>query len=165
MRYGLILTESTKKQRLKNVVVEWTKPRLLDKNNWIDKNWYDGQLHNTGLYYILRQYGSSKKILYIGQSSDSFFNRLIAHQEYWMNDTKGKVFISLGYIIYPTRKTKHEMKYLIEDVESALIYETQPEYNNKKTVSYTPKHIYIIKNTRFRKPLNEIISMRTHINN
>jgi len=163
MSIGLITSEISENERLKRVTVEWTKPRQLDKKTRIDKAWYDGQLANIGIYYISRRFGTSHTLLYIGQTSDSFYNRFLDHQVSWLQQVRGTIHIRLGYIIYPLNKTGDEMAQLIKDAEGALIYEMQPPYNTDRKNCYTPAHLYLITNTRYKGQLPETVSMRDHI--
>ena len=69
-----------------------------------------------------------------------------------------------GIITYPA-KPAEEMKQLIKDVESVLIYEMRNELRkNKKGLNrYVPKHLYVITNTCYRGMLSAEISMESHI--
>ena len=163
MSVGLIMSEIPNSERVKKAVVEWTKPRLLDKQNPLDVAWYDGQLSNTGIYYISRKFGANETLLYIGQTSDSYFTRIQAHQENWLYQVRGRIFIRLGYIVKPSKKSDLEMKQIIKDIEGALIFEMKPPYNVDGKNSYTPKHLYAITNDRYRGALPESFSMRSHI--
>ena len=154
---GLVLNETLKNERLKRVTAEWSHPRQLEKN------WYNELLWDNGLYYISRKFGSTETFLYIGQTSVAYVDRLSDHDWNWLHKYRGKKYFRLGTIIYPTRKTKDDMKQLIIDVESALIYETQPLNNEKAKKSYNPKHLYIIENTGKRGELPRKVSMRNHI--
>jgi hypothetical protein len=163
LRSGLLTDELPYGERQKNVTIEWTKPRVLDKKVTIDKNWYDGQLYNTGLYYISRTHGKNRTLLYIGKTSETFYRRILAHQENWLYQVYGKIYIRLGYIVKPVYRESLDITQIIKDTESALIYEMQPPYNEKGRYSYTPKHLYKITNTRYRGELPETVSMRDHI--
>jgi hypothetical protein len=160
---GLLTNELSSNERNKKVTVEWTKPRFLDKTIPFDKKWYDGQLYNIGIYYISRTHGKNKTLLYIGQTSDSFYNRFIAHQVNWLYQVRGKIFVRFGYIIKPMNKPNLDIPQIIRDVESAIIYEMQPPYNSIGKNSYSPKHLYEVTNIRYKGELPDIISMRTHI--
>jgi hypothetical protein len=166
LRSGLLtdkLPYGLNNERQKNVTLEWTKPRFLDKKVSVDKDWYDGQLYNTGLYYISRTHGKNQTLLYIGKTSDSFFPRILSHQEDWLYQVRGKIYIRLGYIIKPDYRASLDIPQIIKDVESALIYKMQPPYNEKGRYSYTPTHLYKVTNTRYKGELPETISMRDHI--
>ena len=163
MRSGLLTDELPYGERQKNVTVEWTKPRFFDKKTPVDKNWYNGQLYNTGLYYISRTHGKNKTLLYIGKTSDSFYSRFFSHRESWLYQVKGKIYISLGYIIKPVYRASLNTAQIIKDIESALIHEMQPPYNVDGRYSYTPKHLYKVTNTRYRGKIHETVSMREHI--
>ena len=163
MREGLLTDFLPEYERQKNVTIEWKKPRLLDKKSPLDREWYDGQLENIGLYYISRTHGNSKKLRYIGKTSDSFYTRLFYHRESWLYYVCGKIYVRLGYIVKPAFRSSLNMAQLIKDVESALIYEMQPPDNKAGLISYTPHHLYRIKNIRYKGALPTTISMRAHI--
>lgn len=157
MRVGLILSEIADNERVKKVTVEWSFPRQLDKN------WYSEKLQGKGLYYISRIFGNKETLLYIGQTSETFYSRLLDHDWKWMNRYRGVKYFRLGTITYPTNKTDEEMTQLVKDVESTLIYHMKPIENVKCTISYAPKHLYTVKNVGYRGELPaEPISMREH---
>lgn len=158
MGSGLIMTDMLARERLKNVTVAWAYPRHLDNL------WYDEQLNNVGLYYISRKFGTRETLIYIGQTYDSYYNRLVAHDFNWLGNVRGKIFIRLGTIEYPANKTDDEMKLLIKDVEGALIFEMRDVLRNNVmgTKSYTPKHLYLITNTGYRGELSATVSMKEH---
>ena len=161
MNSGLITSELTENERQKKVTVKWSYPKLLATN------WYSDDLKGKGLYYISRKFGRKETLLYIGQTFDSYYNRLIAHDWNWLGLYRGKKYFRLGSIIYPSNRSDEEMKQLLKDVESALIFGTAPtpKENSKSTISYTPKHLYIITNEGYRGELLETIAMREHIPN
>ena len=157
MSTGLIISEIHDNERLKKVIIDWSKPRSLDKN------WYDEILSGRGLYYLSRKFGKKDTLLYIGQTFDCFYNRFVAHDWYWLNKYRGEKRFRLGSITYPTGKTDVEMNQLIKDVESVLIYTMKPKENIMGIYSYTPKHLYVVSNTEYLGELPKTISMRDHI--
>ena len=157
MSTGLIMSEIPDNERPKKVTVDWSKPRSLNKN------WYDEILLGRGLYYLSRKFGKKETLLYIGQTFDCFYNRFIDHDWYWLHTYKGEKRFRLGSITYPTGKTDVEMKQLIKDVESVLIYMMKPKENTMGIYSYTPKHLYVVSNTGFIGELPKTISMKEHI--
>lgn len=158
MILGVNMSGTSAGERLKKVTVNWSYPRLLDNM------WYDEQLNNVGLYYISRKFGGKETLLYIGQTYDSYYRRLEAHDFNWMGYYRGEKYIRLGTVTYPENKSDSEMKQLIKDVESALIYDMRDvlKENYMGIKSYTPKHLYVITNEGYKGELNATVSMRDH---
>ena len=149
--------------RLRNVTIHWDYPKKLDNL------WYDDRIGNYGLYYISRKINISPKpketLLYIGQTSNSFWERLNAHYYDWMFDHKGEKFVRLGRITSPELKNNEELKLLIKDVESALIYDSQPKQNRKCKNRYGYYNYCYIINKGKRGNLKPTISMKDHPDN
>ena len=138
--------------RIKTVKIYWTYPVLYE-------NIFSSiKVSEKGIYYLSRNFGDKETLLYIGKTSNSFYNRLNSHK-YWLNLYRGKLFVRLGIIISP--KTYDDS--LITDVESALIYEMQPFENTDKTNGYYYLNECKIVNTGYRGLLPPVISMRGHI--
>ena len=138
--------------RIKTVKINWTYPVLYE-------NIFSSiKVSEKGIYYLSRNFGDKETLLYIGKTSNSFYNRLNSHK-YWLNLYRGKLFVRLGIIISP--KTYDDS--LITDVESALIYEMQPFENTDKTNGYYYLNECKIVNTGYRGLLPPVISMREHI--
>ena len=138
--------------RIKTVKIYWTYPVLYE-------NIFSSiKVSEKGIYYLSRNFGDKETLLYIGKTSNSFYNRLNSHK-YWLNLYRGKLFDRLGIIISP--KTYDDS--LITDVESALIFEMQPFENTDKTNGYYYLNECKIVNTGYRGLLPPVISMREHI--
>ena len=138
--------------RIKTVKINWTYPVLYE-------NIFSSiKVSEKGIYYLSRKFGDKETLLYIGKTSNSFYNRLNSHK-YWLNLYRGKLFVRLGIIISP--KTYDDR--LITNVESALIYEMQPFENTDKTNGYYYLNECKIVNTGYRGLLPPVISMWEHI--
>jgi hypothetical protein len=138
--------------RIKTVKINWTYPVLYE-------NIFSSiKVSEKGIYYLSRKFGDAETLLYIGKTSNSFYNRLNSHK-YWLNLYRGKLFVRLGIIISP--KTYDDS--LITDVESALIFEMQPFENTDNTNGYYYLNECKIVNTGYRGLLPPVISMREHI--
>jgi len=138
--------------RIKTVKINWSYPVLYE-------NIFSSiRVNEKGIYYLSRKFGDKETLLYIGKTSNSFYNRLNSHK-YWLNLYRGKLFVRLGIIISP--KTYDDS--LITDVESALIYEMQPFENTDKTNGYYYLNECKIVNIGYRGLLPPVISMREHI--
>ena len=146
-------------QRLKKVKIDWSYPKKLDNM------WNDERLNDYGVYYISSKYKDKEKFLYIGQTYDSFYNRLVSHDFNWLNEYKGEKYIRLGYITYPPSINGDEAKKkIIKAVEAALIFDMRDIVENISGISsYTPEYWIKINNTGYRGELRETISMWEHI--
>jgi len=138
--------------RIKTVKINWTYPVLYE-------NIFSSiKVSEKGIYYLSRKFGDKETLLYIGKTSNSFYNRLYSHKD-WLNLYRGKLFVRLGIIVSP--KTYDDN--LITDVESALIYEMQPFENTDKTNGYYYLNECKIVNIGYKGLLPPVISMREHI--
>ncbi len=127
----------------------------------------NSKVDDVGVYYITRKFGGKEKSLYIGKTADSFYRRLISHEEVWFSDSdcRGQKYIRLGTIISPKKLELEERNLLIKDIESALIYdmgELLPK-NIMSKKSYTLTYLCKIINTGFRGEIKPIIDMREHL--
>ena len=156
---GVNLSNLIPGERLKSVSVEWKYPRLLDNF------WYDEESGGYGLYYISRKFGNKETLLYIGQTYDSYYNRLICHDYNWLGNYRGKKYVRRGIITSPVRRTDEDARQLLKDIESMLIYEMRflLQQNVMGVNSYKPSHLYSVTNTGYRGVLSAEISMRNHI--
>ena len=102
----------------------------------------------SGVYCILRKYGEKTTIFYVGKSdSQGTQKRLKDHKNSGKTEkTKGKKYVTCAAINSNNAKGL-DCKVLIDDVESALIYVSQPEDNEKKKNSFNYKKAVTIKNT------------------
>lgn len=135
---------------IRNITLEWSYPKRLE--NIFD----DERVYDKGIYCIYRRFGGNDTLIYIGKTKDSFFNRLSCHCENWINKYRGEKFVRLGVIVSPQVYDDQ----IIEDVESALIYEMQPLHNTDKCKTYHYTYECKVKNTRYRGHLPEEVSMR-----
>ena len=146
--------------RLRKVTIHWDYPKKLDNM------WYDDRIGDFGLYYISRKIyvtpQPKETLLYIGQTNNTFWERLNAHYYDWMPNHKGEKFVRLGRITRPEIKDNKELKLLIKDVESALIYDSQPKQNRKCKNRYGYYNYCTIINKGKRGNLNQVISMKDH---
>ena len=138
--------------RIKTVKINWSYPVLYENI------FSSTRINEIGLYYLSRKFGEKETLLYIGKTSNSFYNRLYSHKN-WLNKYRGKLFVRLGIIVLP--KTYDDN--LITDVESALIYEMKPFENTDKTNGYYYLNECKIVNIGYKGLLPPVISMREHI--
>lgn len=147
--------EDTIEMRKKSVTIEWSYPIVYSHAYEKDK------CTENGIYYISRVFGGHETLIYIGKTVDCFSNRLKSHEESWLNTVRGEKYIRFGSIITPKTYDND----LIEDIESAIIYEMQPQNNYMKTCSYTYRSGYFvnINNTGYRGVLPQIIDGKDHV--
>lgn len=138
--------------RKKSVTIEWSYPIVCSRAYEKDK------YTENGIYYISRVFGGHETLIYIGKTVDCFMNRIKSHEEVWLNTVRGKKYIRFGCILAPKTYDND----LIEDIESAIIYEMKPQNNYMKTCSYTYRSGYFvnINNTGYRGVLPQLINGR-----
>lgn len=137
--------------RSRIVKIEWSYPRTYDNI------FYSPQINDIGIYCLSRKYGENETLLYIGKTNHSFYSRLSSHQ-FWFEQYKGKLIVRLGIITQPSKYDNE----LIEDIESAIIYEIKPLENTDKINGYTCWNVCEIENSGYRGLLPRIIDMRNH---
>lgn len=82
----------------------------------------DHILNDIGIYYITRNLGGKILDLYIGKTIYSYRSRLESHWWYWLNNYRGKKYISLGTIVNPISIADENIKQLISDAEATFIF-------------------------------------------
>lgn len=101
---------------MRKITIEWSYPMEID-NILLDE-----RMEEIGLYYITRDFGGKKTDLYIGKTTYSYKSRLESHWWNWIDDYRGKKYVRLGKIIKPKNLHGDELKQLITDCESTLIF-------------------------------------------
>lgn len=147
--------ENNSTMRRRSVTLKWSYP--IEYTNAYNKE----ICTQTGIYYISRVFGGHETLIYIGKTVDCFFNRMKSHDENWLKSVRGKKYIRFGSIMTP----KEYANDLVEDIESAIIYEMQPQSNYMKTCAYTYRSGYFvnINNTGYRGVLPQTIDSKTHL--
>jgi len=97
--------------------------------------------------------------LYLGiaTKNNTIRHRLHGHRDSWLKQYRGKIYVRLGHVIYPTNPDAS----IIYHVESAIIYEQKDVFseNTSKTKSYSYKDLYRIENEGDIFELKPIIRM------
>lgn len=136
------------------IIVKWTYPREFENAKETILS-YEG----FGIYCISRKFGRNETILYIGKTDRQFRDRLKNHRKVWMSNYRGEKVVRFGTIVKPITVTSE----IINDVESAIIYDIEPKHNKSKKKSYHYFEEYIILNQGYRGQLPKIIDIRNHI--
>lgn len=153
---------------VREVEIRWTKEYEF---NQLKKREHFLSTH-FGLYMFLeagfrkqrpKQYrGKDKELIYIGivkSNARDFRVRMDEHRSEWLsNISRGQIFVKFG-ILYATFNITDE---LIEDVESALVFDNQPSENEKKKKSYTIAQDLIVKNINHQYLLHATVDTRAH---
>lgn len=139
--------------RDKIIRINWNKALLLDDAIASD-------LSNTqGLYYISRIFGNKETSLYLGiaTKNNTIRHRLRGHKDSWLKQYRGKIYVRLGHVIYPTNPDAS----IIDHAESAIIYEQKDVFfeNTSKTKSYSYTDLYRIENEGDIFELKPVIRM------
>ena len=150
--------------RLHTVKINWSYPREYDN----DFNGFENHpLANAkGLYCISRKWaGKNEKIIYIGKTTRSFKKRIKEHIEKDISEwtkVRGKFVIRLGSLDEKDLEGFEEYNQVIEDIESALIFEVDPDCNRQKSKSYTRMYDLQIINMQYRGLITKEICNRDH---
>lgn len=138
---------------------------LIIKINWSYPREYENALETElsyegfGLYCISRKFGGNETILYIGKTESRFRDRLKNHKKSWLSNYRGEKIVRFGTITKPITVTKD----IINDAESAIIYEIEPKHNTDKKKGYHFADLYKIENTKFRGKLPKFIDINSHL--
>lgn len=146
--------ENNTSMRKKSVTIEWSFPIVYSHAYEKEK------CSEHGIYYISRVFGGHETLIYIGKTVDCFFNRLKSHDDTWLKTVRGQKYIRFGSILTPKTYDNN----LLEDIESAIIYEMQPHNNYMKTCGYTYRSFYFvnISNVGYRGVLPQMIDGKKH---
>ena len=107
----------------------------------------------TGVYCIIRRYGSNETNIYIGKSVDGGIkSRLQRHLNSEKTEKQGKYYAS--FVDIPVDSVFDDYDRVVEDIETLLIYDAQPKCNKQKRKP--PVRLYnmdfIIKNAGYKLP-------------
>lgn len=141
-------------KKQKTIIVKWSYPREFENAKETELS-YEG----NGIYCISRKFGGNETILYIGKTDKQFRDRLKSHSSIWLNDYKGEKIVRFGTITKPVTVTSE----IINDVESAIIYDIKPKHNKSKINGYQFFEEYIVLSEGYRGKLPKMIDIRNHI--
>lgn len=136
--------------RVKHAIVSWSKPMELDHIL------YSEMAQGYGLYCITDGTGKDAEIYYIGRATRTFNERLLEHRKKLLDGLEGPFFVRLGEFIQPLEPRNS----IINDTESALIYEHDTILNISQTKGYTYSNRLRIVNQGFRGPLKKEIVVK-----
>lgn len=137
----------------KTIIIKWSYPREFENAKETELS-YEGY----GVYCISRKFGGNETILYIGKTDRQFRDRLKNHKKAWMSKYRGEKIVRFGTITKPSTVTSE----IINDAESALIFDIEPKHNRSKKKSYQYIEEYIILNKGYRGLLPKVIDIRNH---
>jgi hypothetical protein len=139
------------------VHVDWTYPKI----------WASAlksiESTEVGVYQIYRSFGSKDTLLYIGlvkSDSRDFCERMHEHKREWLYEKRGALYVSFGHI--RGFRGLPVTPQLIEEVEGALIFSTQPPENTMKKASYSRRDDLIVKNFWYRGDVPKQIDTSDH---
>lgn len=141
-------------KKQKTIIIKWSYPREFENVKETELS-YEGY----GIYCISRKFGGNETILYIGKTYRQFRDRLKNHKKNWMSKYRGEKIVRFGTIIKPITVTSE----IINDAESAIIYDIEPKHNRSKIRSYQYFEEYIILNQDYRGLLPKVIDIRNHV--
>lgn len=141
--------------------------------NWSGPYSLEDAIHNElsktqGLYYITRVFGEKETSVYLGiaRKTNTIKHRLEGHRDWWLPLYRGKIYVRIGNIIYPTTSDIDKKAELIDHAESAILFEPEhvklfPE-NISKRKSYSYSELYRIENIGNSFELKKTIRMHEH---
>jgi predicted GIY-YIG superfamily endonuclease len=135
------------------IKVKWSYPREFENAKETELS-YEG----FGVYCISRKFGGKESIIYIGKTTRQFRDRLRDHSSKWLNNYRGEKIVRFGTITQPRTVTVE----IINDVESAIIYEIEPIHNTDKINKYTFSETYKIINEGFKGQLPKEMDINNH---
>lgn len=138
----------------KTITIKWSYPREFENAKETELS-YEGY----GLYCISRKFGGNETILYIGKTESRFRDRLKNHKKSWLSNYRGEKIVRFGTITKPITVTKD----IINDSESAIIYEIEPKHNTDKKKGYHFTELYKIENIGYKGKLPKYIDINTHL--
>ena len=136
------------------IKVKWSYPREFENAKETELS-YEGY----GVYCISRKFGNKETIIYIGKTARQFRDRLKDHQSKWLDDYRGEKIVRFGTITQPKTVTKE----IINDLESAIIFEIHPTHNTDKKNGYHYTEEYKIINEGYRGLLPKEIDINNHV--
>lgn len=137
----------------KAIIIKWSFPREYENALETELS-YEGY----GIYCISRKFAGNETILYIGKTDRQFRDRLKNHKKDWISKYRGEKLVRFGIITKPITVTSE----IINDAESAIIYDINPKHNKSKIKSYKFFEDYILHNQGYRGQLPKVIDIRNH---
>ncbi len=136
--------------RVRHTIITWSKPVELDRILYSEK------AQGYGLYCITDGVDKNSEIYYIGRATRTFNERLLEHRKKLLNGLDGTFYVRIGEFIQPEEPKNS----IINDTESALIYEHNTILNVSQTKGYTYWNRLRILNRGFRGPLKKEIVVK-----
>lgn len=117
--------------------------------------------HTKVLVYtaFLENLVGNETIIYIGKTESRFRDRLKNHKKSWLSNYRGEKIVRFGTIIKPITVTKD----IINDAESAIIFEIEPKHNTDKKREYNFTELYKIENKNYKGKLPKYIDINSHL--
>lgn len=120
--------------RPKSINICWQKPILWD-DHWRESPYVQ---YGPGVYAFTRVFGEKETLLYIGETKRSFRERMEEHIEDHKKGKeeflfcRGRIYLRCGIIENLNGYTDLELKRILRNVETHLIWEYNPKYNRKQ---------------------------------
>lgn len=112
---------------------------------------------SKGIYAIYRVYAGKEKLIYIGQTTRTFLDRIKEHY-YWLGNVRGQIRIRLGILGFPDNQRYSKSK--LDDVEALLIVWHSPEENTLNSKWYMGRQDLTVISTGRRGQIDKVISTR-----
>ncbi len=137
---------------MNKIIINWSDPILIKD---VSSN---GLALQNGIYQIIQD-NEKEELLYIGLvkgSQRNFRQRIQEHLKDKDILLNGNILVRFG--IFEAPVTDEE----IEEIEGALIFDSNPSLNKSKTSQYSKNNEYYIINQKNKGLLQNIIDTRTH---
>lgn len=141
----------------KTVQIKWSYPKA-----W-ESALASSEAMETGVYKISKVFGGLESLLYIGLvkgTGRDFYTRMNEHRKDWLGQVRGEKYFRFGKI--RTFGNSIVNTDLVEEVESALIFEIQPPENTMKRSRYRIREDLIVKSTGYRGFVPKLIDTMSH---
>ena len=116
----------------------------------------------VGLYQITRVFGSYESLLYIGivwSDTRTFRIRMEEHRKDWLGQLRG---INYRFATITPLRGLSRTRQLVEEIEGALVFQTEPPENTSKVSSYSIRHDLVIINRGNRGMLPKFVDTTRH---
>lgn len=136
----------------KKVTIEWSNPKkvndVLNSPTSKEENW--------GLYQISTKIENEKIFLYIGKSWKDYHKRLKSHRKDWFDLYEGEKYVRFGSFLTAVSEMQ------LDEIESAIIFETRLPQNTQSIKSYSVSHEYVIASKGKRGIVPALINTDLH---
>ncbi|KNB70127.1 GIY-YIG nuclease family protein [Brevibacillus reuszeri] len=137
------------------ITVNWYGPYSLDE---FDQ--YEISLRK-GIYAIYRVYGGKEKLIYIGKTTRSFYQRMREHKRDWLWNIRGQLQVRVGLLEFVEKQRYSDRK--LADVEALLIVTHAPPENTTNAQYYYGREKLRVVSKGKRGEIRRLVSTEVHL--